>query len=169
MNLTPAQQATLRAYILGQSDLVAIIGSVDQLTTALNINAVPNFWVWRKSVSRNNIYTEQNDLSVPIDDKFWNWTTYKNQGVSEQNAWVQMFMQDVTDFSAQNVRDGIAKIFTGSAAATAQRNHILAIGRRLASRVERVFQTGAGTTANPDILVTEGPITQNEVIQVLSV
>lgn len=169
MNLTPAQQATLKAYILSQPDLVAIIGSIDLLRDALNTDASPAFWVWRKSVSRNNIYTEQNDLSVPIDDKFWNWTTYKNQGVSEQNAWVQMFMQDVTDFSAQNVRDGIAKIFTGSAAANAQRNHVLAIGRRLATRAERVFQTGAGTTATPDILVTEGPITQTEVIQVLAV
>jgi hypothetical protein len=83
---------------------------------------------------------------------------------TEQNAWTQMFMGDLANFSAQNVRDGISAIFTGSAQANAQRDHCLAIGRRKVNRVERVFATGTGSTATPGAIVFEGSLTFNDLI-----
>jgi hypothetical protein len=169
--LTHAQKVTLKAAIEADPTWQSIFlsGNGQALFDYSNAVSVPAFWAWRTSVSRAEIYTQQNDLAVPVDDQFWNWTTYKNQGVSEQNAWVQMFMNDEANFTRQNLRDGIGKIFTGSAAATAQRNHVLAIGRRMATRFERVFATGTGTTALPGTAVLEGPVSQADLNDLVNV
>lgn len=157
--LSPAQRTALKADILANTDTLQAYtdGNLEQLAALYNAPASPSFWVWRTSVSRADIYTRQNDLPVAgAQTGFWDWTTYKNQGVAEQNAWTQMFMDDVANFSLVNVRDGIAKIFTGSAAANAQRDHCLAIGRRLSSRLEKLFAVGTGSTVSPATMTVEG-------------
>lgn len=166
MILTPAQKTTLKAAILADAGVsqMFIDGNTPGVADYLNVNASPSFWVWRTDVSRADIYNKQNDLTVSgAQTGFWEWNTYKTQNVSEQNAWVQMFMGDIANFSQQNLRDGIGKIFTGSAAANAQRDHCLAIGRRPASRVEKILAIGTGTAASPATMPTEGPITATDV------
>lgn len=161
--LTPAQKTALRANINATPEALALDGNLTGLADYYNAAASPAFWVWRTNVSRADIYTQQNDLPInPPQTGFWSWTTYKNQNITEQNAWVQMFMQDVTNFAAQNVRDGINSIFTGTGAPQAQREHCLAIGRR----VEKLFATGTGSTASPALMVFEGPLTTNDLIGV---
>lgn len=168
MTLTLAQRTTLKAYIVSQPDLQTN-GDIVALTSLLNVTAAPEFWVWRSAVTREDVYTLQNDLVIGgAQTGFWSWTTYKNQAATEQNAWTQMFMGDVANFGRTNVRDGVASIFTGSAAANAQRDHILSIGRRKASRVERVFTTGTGSAASPGVLGPEGPIEVADVIAVMN-
>ena len=165
--LSDPQRVALKAHVQANSDTntLYVDGNLDGLRDLLNAEAVPVFWVWKTAVTREDVYTLQNDLTVGgAQTGFWNWTTYKNQGATEQNAWVQMFMGDTANVSRLNVRDGIAAIFTGSAAATAQRDHILAIGRRKASRLERVFATGTGSTASPGTMVIEGPIESTELV-----
>lgn len=171
--LTTPQLQTMKANLAASADLVEA-GTPDcGAFVGVAVNAVPNtgdgnfclarvyartaapdFFVWRTNVSRADIY---NGNPQP-ENSFWNWTTYKNQGVAEQNAWVQMFMGDQADFSKANVRAGVAAIFTGSAQANAQRDHVLATGRRLANRFERVFATGVGSIAAPGTLVFEGTV-----------
>lgn len=171
MALTAAQVtqygATIKANILASPDLV---GQQDTVIADLyNLAASPTYWVWRTTVSRSDLYTKQNDLAIAgAQTGFWNWTTYKNQGVAEQNAWVQMFMSDVATFAAQNIRDGIAAIFTGSAQATAQVNHCLSIGRRQALRIEKLLATGTGSTASPATLGVEGTISAQNVSDILA-
>jgi hypothetical protein len=125
---------------------------------AFNALANPAYWVWRTSVSRAEIYNKPSP-----DATFWDWTTYKGQSVAEQNAWVQMFMGDAADFSQANLRAGIGKIF---GAANAQTAHCLAMGRRQATRFEKLFavdtpgsSAARGTTADPDTLTLEGALT----------
>lgn len=165
MNLTNAQKATLKTFI--QSDPVlgpaAIAGDYDLVANSLNALASPDFWGWRTSVSRSDIYNE-----VSAGGTTWNWTTYKNQGVAEQNAWTQIFMGDQANFSKDNVRAGIAAIFTGSAAANAQRDHCLAVGRRKANLAEKVLATGTGSTASPATFGAEGTIGAGEIGGILS-
>jgi hypothetical protein len=96
--------------------------------------------------------------STSPDATTWSWTTYKAQSVTEQNAWVQMFMGDQADFSKANLRAGVAAIFTGSAQANAQQAHVLAMGRRLAKRVEKALASGTGSTASPAVMSFEGTI-----------
>lgn len=138
VTLTSAQLTTLQAFITANAVLAAFPLTVDghyDLSVFMNAQvAVPDFWTWRSAVSRADIYNTQD-----FAGNFWDWTTYKNQGVAEQNAWTQMFMGDLTDFTRTNLRSGIAAIFTGSAAATDQRDHCFSVGRALATWTGKCF------------------------------
>lgn len=165
--MTSAQRTALKAAIQGSGDTNALcaVGDMSGLAALLNADQVPTRWVWRANVTREEIYTLQNDLPVSgAQTGFWNWTTFKNQGATEQTAWREMFMGDLANFGRPNVRDGVASIFTGSAAANAQRDHVLAIGRRPATRIEHVFAVGTGSTAVPATLVITGPVDFTELV-----
>lgn len=154
MELTTNQKATLKADAQSQGDTNALLvaGNLEGLVNLYNAPASPDYWVWRSAVTREEIY---NGNPQP-ENSAWSWTTYKAQTVPEQNAWTQMFMGDQANFSKPNVRAGVAAIFTGSAPQTAQRDHILACGRRKASRIEKLFATGTGSTAVPATMAVEG-------------
>ena len=161
MALTLPQLQALKAHLAADPVLDAIPRNSDgafEVAAAMNLTASPEFWVWKSSVSRAFIYHETSPTGSS-----WDWTTYKNQGATEQNAWVQMFMGDVANFSKPNLRAGVAAIFTGSGAATAQRDHILACGRRLATRAEKLFATGTGSTAVPATMAVEGNLSSNDI------
>lgn len=152
--LTTAQSATLKATILADPVLALLTSGpgtdYGAIAAAMNLDASPAFWVWRTSVSRSELYNKASP-----DATFWDWTIYKGQSVTEQNAWVQMFMGDTADFSQLNLRNGIGKIF---GAANAQTLHCLATGRRLAKRAERLLASGTGSTGVPGTLAYEGDI-----------
>jgi len=154
MNLTLAQKQTLKADILADGALSSqpnTNAGNTVIAEAYNALANPVFWAWRTAVSRADIY----NLHSP-DNTDWDWTIYKGQGVAEQNAWIQMFMADIADFSKANLRAGIGKIF---GAANANTTHSLAVGRRQATRGERLYATGTGTSVAPGLFVLEGAMT----------
>lgn len=163
MNLTTAQKATFRTDIQAQAQAgqplqtAVSTGDFDSVAAFYNAAAAPAFWVWRTAVARADVYNATSDL--PSN---WSWATYKAQAVTEQNAWTQMFMGDIADFSQDNLRAGVASIFSGSAPALAQQSHILAIGRRVATRLEKLLAAGAGTTASPAKLGSEGTVTAQQ-------
>jgi hypothetical protein len=69
------------------------------------------------------------------------------------------------DPSQPNIQAAFADIFSGAGAgAKGCRDHLLAMSRRKASRAERVFATGVGSTASPGKLVVEGSITLGDVL-----
>jgi hypothetical protein len=182
--LTSAQLAALKADLTANTNTVVVggttfpINSNDVLLSNhtgaaspeaaarvaewYNTTASPDYWLWRSSVSRSDVY----NTTSPTGST-WDWTTYKNQGLGEQNAWVQMFMSDVCNFGQLNNRVGIGKIFSGTGAPATQRDHCLAVGRRIAKRIEKLFATAVtsppantgnnaadarGATTNPDVL-----------------
>lgn len=181
MNLSSAQQTSFRNWLLanasGLSDLDA--------ANLANAVASPNYWVWRTSVSRADVYATTSDL--PSN---WVWSTYKAQTVTEQNAWTQMFMGDQCDFSRLNNRVGVDDIFGGNANGNAQRSHVFAVGRRRATNFEKLFVTASATqggkvtgndgvtgnrglTSNPDTLgvdasgqVIEQPVSSQLVAEI---
>ena len=145
------------------------------IATWYSVLNTPDYWGWRSAVSREEIYNE----TGPTGSN-WDWTTYKGQGVAEQNAWVQMFMGDSANFGKLNLRVGIGKIFSGSGAPATQRDHCLSLGRRKVLRVEKLFgiavvnppaNTGnnaadaRGAATNPDVLGFEGAISGSDVTQ----
>lgn len=150
MPLTEVQLASLKALIVGNPTFNAYPNTPDgayDLAALLNTGtASPTFWIWRTSVSRAQVYNE-----VGPDGTTWSWSTYKSQAAVEQNTWVQMFMGDTADFTQANFRAGVAAIFSGSAPANAQRDHVLGVGRRQATHIEKLFATGTGSTASPGV------------------
>lgn len=165
--LTTTQKAIIAADIAAQLDLV---GQPDTVVAGLyNAPAAPTFWGWRTAVSRSDVYTKQNDLATDAQQTgFWRWDVFKAQNATEQTAWIQMFMGDVVNFAAANVRAGIASIFSGSASQAAQQAHCLAIGRRTATRIEKLLATGTGSTASPAVFGFEGNITAQQVSDILA-
>lgn len=165
MALSNAQLQTLKAAIAAETDPTfaqyRTNGQTNQMAAFFNEAASPAFKVWRTSVSRADIYNRTSDAGTN-----WSWTFYKNQNATEQNAWVQMFMGDEADFSQANLRAGIGVIFTSASAANA--THALAIGKRSATRVEKLFATGTGTVQAPGTLVFEGSLTGNDISAALS-
>lgn len=157
--LTPAQKATLKTNIQANPDVNApyVAGDLSGVADLYNALASPAFYVWRSSVSRAEIYNGHS-----ADNTDWDWTIYKGQGVAEQNAWTQMFMGDQADFSKANLRSGVGKIF---GAANANTLHCLAMGRRQATRLEKLFATGAGTTVAPAVMSVEGTLGYYELIE----
>jgi hypothetical protein len=159
--LTAQQLQTLEADILADPAFAAIPHNTDgafAIAAAYSLPASPDFWVWRTNVTRADIYH-----STSPDGTTWNWTTYKNQSVTEQNAWVQMFMGDIANFSLVNLRAGVAAIFTGTAPQTAQRDHCLSVGRRKASRIEKLLSSGTGSAVSPATMGFEGALSYPDV------
>ena len=111
--------------------------------------------VWRTNVTRAEIYH-----TVSPEATSWSWTVYKGQPAVEQNAWVQMFMGDLANFSLPNLRAGIDVIF---GAASAQTTHCKAVGKRLCSEMEKLFATGTGTLASPATMAFEGTLTAQQI------
>lgn len=162
MGFSTQQTNLIKAEILNDPTLSSQGNDGDALNfiaDALNSPSSPAFWVWRTSVSRSDIY---NSNPQP-ENSNWNWTTYKTQAVAEQNAWTQIFMGDQANFSQPNVRAGVAAIFTGNAPANAQQAHCLAVGRRQATRLEKILASGTGTTGAPATMGFEGSITPTQV------
>lgn len=160
--MTSAQLATLKADIVADSTLNALPHTGDSalvIASVYDLLASPDYWVWRTVVTRADIYD-----TVDFEGGSWDWTTYKNQSATEQNAWVQMFMGDKANFAQANVRAGVAAIFTGAGAPATQRAHCLSVGRRKATRFEKLFSTGAGSTAAPSVMALESPVSSQDVM-----
>ncbi len=163
MPLTNSQLAVLKADILLDPSLSSkpmTSAGAQEIADAYNLAANPAWYVWRTNVTRSDVYHQ-----TSAEGTTWNWTTYKNQGATEQNAWVQMFMGDQANFALPNLRAGVAAIFTGNAAANAQRDHVLSAAKRPATRAEKLFASGAGTLLSPATMAFEGVLTTDDVQQ----
>lgn len=158
--MTPAQLAILKAAIVADATLNAFPANSDGafgIAAALNLPAVPDFWVWRTNVTRVEIYN-----AISPDATTWDWAIYKAQSVADQNAWTQMFMGDEANFSQPNLRAGIGKIF---GVANVQTLHALAMGRRKATRIEKVLAVGTGSAVVPAVMGFEGVLQYQDVEQ----
>ena len=80
--LSPAQLQSLKASIASDPVLAAMPMTPDaafEIAALYNLAASPDFWVWRTSVSRAEIYN-----TTSADSTTWSWTIYKNQSVEEE-------------------------------------------------------------------------------------
>lgn len=161
MALTGPQKITLKAYIDSVPALASqpLVGEgPSNVAAVLNLDASPVFWVWRTFVPDAEIYEVTTE-----DATSWSWTSFIGRSQGERDAWRQMVnMKGGINAALANVRAGISDIFSG-AGGSAQRTHLLTIGRRKARQVEKVLATGTGSTASPATMGYEGPITPDEV------
>jgi hypothetical protein len=163
--LTPSQLDTLKAAILADPALAEIPqtdGGAQEIANALNLNASPDFWVWRTRVSKDEYFQ-----TTSADGTVFAFTGagYITRSQGERDAWNALF--DAAGFanpSLANVRQAVADIFSGNTApAPANRTHLLTISRRKATRFERLYTTGNGSTASPGLAVVSGPVRPDDV------
>ena len=177
--LTTSQLATLRADIIADGTLNAQPNNSDGnsvIAAAYNLNAVPDFWVWRTSVPKSEM---TNSVSVDATTFSWTGTGFITRSVGERDAWRELFGEGgVCNPSLANVRQAFSDIFSGATApAPANRTHLTTVARRKATRGEKLFATGTGSTASPGLLnvvaagaigFSEGQLTYSDVGQARS-
>lgn len=149
--LTGPQLATLKA------DVAANTATID-LAAWYNGLFSPDFWVWRKDELTN---------STSIDGTTFSWvgTGFITRSQGERDAWREMFNgTNSVNPSLAQVRTAFGDIFSGATApAPANRTHLLTVARRKATRAEKLFATGTGSTASPATMAAEGAISGADV------
>ena len=164
--MTPAQLVTFKNDIAADGTLNALSRTEDSATViaaAYNAAASPDYWVWRTSVTKNEYVS-----ATSVDSTTFNWTGtgFIARSAGEQAAWRELFNgANACNPSLANVRQAFTDIFSGATApAPANRTHLAAISRRKASRAEKLFATGAGSTAAPSLMGVEGVLTVQDVV-----
>lgn len=151
--MTPAQLTTLAAAIRADTDPAVIaalaIGNVTGLVALYN--DASTFIVWRSSIPveeyRDAItWTEVDALTTGSKYRIWEWLTGN--------------MTLPLEPSKATVRAGLADCWASN---TTTRTNLLAISKRAATKAEKVFATGTGTTASPGALGWEGLLTIEDV------
>lgn len=154
--LSTAQQTALKAAAVADPVANAYVQSGDDVALAAWFNAPGACVVWKSSVPVGDIY--ENTSSTGTN---WEWTTYiSSTTTQERDAWREMTRTGSIKSSLQQVRDGWAKIFSGTGAAVvAQRAHLASISQRTGSRAESTLATGLCTAASPSTMGFEGVLT----------
>lgn len=164
MALTDAQIATFKTAILAETDPTLVSLRTAGATGAMAdwYNAASTFIVWKTRV------TEQEITSLTSDEgTTWSWPLFIGLTVQKQNGWARMFNGTYSINAAlAQVRSGLGEIFNAPGE-SAQRTHMLAMGKRPATRGEKIFATGTGTTATPGTLVFEGRIGEYDIVRAL--
>lgn len=157
--LTPSQNTVLKAAIVADAVLNALPNTSDgafAIADAFNLNATPDFFVWRSTVT-----------SLEIMQNGFDWTRVDNLTAGKARIWDWMMRTGALNPSLSNVRAGVLAVFN----VAADLNTRLAVfqhSQRLATRAEKLFATGTGTTTTeqgvgPAIMVFEGFLSYQDV------
>jgi len=165
--LTESQHQALAVYVDTQPALEAhlVAGDVYLVTQALN-EPTAAFWVWRSDLSE-----AEATGGVSPDGTTFSWTALIARSAGEQFGWERLFaLTGSVNPSLQNVRQAFADVFSGASNnAPAQRTHMQAMCRRLATVAEQVLATGTGSTASPATMGHEGAVGDNDVVRVAKI
>lgn len=145
--LTPAQLQTLKTHISNNTNQVIWLDvptAINQLPNTDDANfaiaswynqlASPSFYVWRNSVSIDEIM--QNGFD---------WTRVDNLTVGKARIWDWMKDTGVLFPNQTNVRAGILAVF-GTAGDLAMRQAIFNHCQKIATNSQKLFSTGSGTS-----------------------
>ena len=160
--MTPEQLATLKTAIVADPALNSqpmTSDGADAIAKALNLTATPDFYVWSTFVTQDEIM--QNGFD---------WVRVDNLSVGKARIWEWLFdnQNSAIDASKTNVRAGITECWKGTAADNAVRLAVFQHCQRKASRFEKIFAIGAGTTTDQDgigpaTMVLVSPVSYDDV------
>jgi len=156
MALTTAQLTTLKAYIESVPALNTQPMNSDgayAIALALNELASPAFIVWKTAVERNVVgkafvATALAAITAGNNDKLNNFAAW-NEVINPSRLDQRQFFDDI--FSV--------------AAGASTRAALLALWKRSATVLEKLYATGTGSDASPATMVVEGTIGYQEVEQ----
>lgn len=144
MALSPSQLAALKAAVLADPALASKPNNTDgnyDIAQALNLPASPAWVVWRTGVTRKEIL--QNGFD---------WTRLDNLSVGKARIWSDIFVDGSINPSKANVRTGIEAVWVGTAQDLAVRAAVYVHCKANATRAQKIFSSGIGSTATPATL-----------------
>ena len=155
MPLTPEQKQTLKTNIQSTpaANALYVDGNLAGLAAYYNAESNPAHIVWKTNVPLNDVgrtfnAAELAGLTQLNTSRLQNLAAWLATGVNPSVTAVRQFFDD---------------IFSG-AGGTNTRPALLALWKRTATRLEQVFATGTGSTANPATLVVEGSLSYTDLI-----
>jgi hypothetical protein len=156
MALLPSQYAALKAAILADPALAALPANEDgafAIAAAFNSNATPDFWVYKTSVSNEAIGDAMNGTEIA---GLLNLPMQRLQVLAAYSGGTQ-------NPSRADRRAAFDQVFSGAGGAMT-RASLAVLWRRLATRAEKLYATGAGSTGSPATMTFEGSLTFAEVL-----
>jgi hypothetical protein len=154
--MTPAQLTALKADIAADPAFANVPRTGDgayEIAQAYNLPASPEFVVWKTSVEPDEIMRNGMD-----------WTRVDNLSVGKARIWDWITRLGTFDASRLNIRAAIDATWVGTSADLAVRAMVYTHCKRPASRVEKLFAAGLGTTAAPATMSFEGAINYQDVL-----
>ena len=156
MALTPAQNTTLKNAINGDPTLSAYPntpeGNTNMCNQQLNLNAVPNYVVWRTNVSIL-------ETGQAFDGTEWADMTAGN--ISRLDD-VALWLAAGYDAGKDDVREMFDDIWSG-AGGVLTRPKLLALWKRAALLGEKILAVGTGTDAVPAKMSYVGNLSEPDV------
>ena len=162
--LTDAQKATLKAAILAETDSTLVeerdAGGMGEVAEWYSGVASPTFTVWKSTVTSREV---MNSVTFSGAGGF----IQRTQG--ERDAFMMLIANGGIEPWRSNIRQAFSDIFSGSGTGAPEtRAALLALSKRPALRIEKVFATGTGSDASPATLVWEGGIDGTDISAALA-
>ena len=159
--LTDAQWATFKADILANTNQTVIdavaAGDAGVIAGWYSEDASPDYWVYKDLVPIDEV-----SRVIELDDVA-NMTTGDNEKLKTFYA----VRQGGVFASKQSDRDGFDDIFSAAAGDDSQQA-LLALWKRLASNIEKLFAVGAGSSGTPSDAGFLGQISYQDVARALN-
>lgn len=175
MSMTPAQLAILKADILADPELVAWItaGRPNQITAVYNADAAPDFIVWKTQVRTEDVFdsitwSALTPADNPDSTQDWANRSLACQGKQFNLQTILTGRQSISGAKPAvraGLQDALTNVPSGTAGALVNAGWaaVKATLSRKATRGEKLFATGAGTTASPATLGIDGLVTDADV------
>jgi hypothetical protein len=169
------QLSAIKAFIIADPVLSTKISGPGTdyafVADALNATSAPNFWC-----RKNPLYKSEVVSQVSVDGTSFIWPAFIARSQGERDGWRELWScgnaggtSECVDAGKPNIQQAFADIFSGSAnSAPAQRTHMLAISRRLATVAERLLATGTGSTGSPAVFGWQGSVTIQDVGEIVA-
>jgi hypothetical protein len=163
LSLSPAQLQTLKAAIAAETD-PAFVGYRTNGQTTLMASfyntAHPSFVVFKSSETVANVGLAVNYVA---------FEALTTANLEKINTFTRLNMV-AFDPSKSDIRSFWANVFSGALGGFGQatRDAFDALWRRFATRGERLYATGTGTTVAPGVLVFQGAITDTDISQAIN-
>lgn len=178
--MTPDQLVILKAALLADPDLSANIASGNHgaILNYMNADSNPAFIVWRTSVKIEEIYDAINwsaltPADAPDDTQVWLNRSLACQG-KQFNLQTLLTGRMTISGAKLTIRAGLQDALTGvpsgvgGALVNAGWASVKSALSRTATRAEKIYATGTGTTSSPGSLVFDGKLVMYDIVQALT-
>jgi hypothetical protein len=160
--MTPAQLATLKTAIAAEADPTFVGYRTNGQTTLMAdwYNGASTFIVFK---------TSETVASVGLAVNYVAFEALTTANLEKINTFTRLNMASFAP-SKSDIRSFWSNVFSGALGGFGQatRDAFDALWRRFATRAERLFVTGTGTTLDPGALVFEGLVTDVDIIAALN-
>ena len=162
MSLTPGQVTTFKTDIDSNTNQLVInalaIGNNNGIVAWYNLDASPAFTVYK-----NLVPLEEVSLAIELDD-------VADITPADSDRLIKFFALRPGGVFASNAtdRDGFDDVFSAAAGDDSQQA-LIALWKRLASHIEKLFATGTGSAGDPAVMGFEGPVSLQDVRNAIAV